>query len=488
MQDNAGRMKDHLLGHRTAVVFAGSGASGAYHAGVLKALDEAGVRIDLMVGSGVGVLAAAFGAAGSGASLYGEKGFWRGLSTRQVFRLRPGFRFLRALGLVALSAFLVPALIALLLGLLLPAFLAVDFARPGFMVDVSRTLAALAPGLRLFFVFALAAPTFLGFLFLLFRGASILKSSRRRFGEALESAFDLSGIEREIARRLWEVARGPALNEPPPDTAEIGRQYAALIAENAGQPGFRGLVLRAANLDAPGPLVLKLTADGRASSRAALGDDLLDLQEPSAAPLLYDVVASAFSAAPMVSPRRVRLPKQGVFGGEVHRIAEASAISGSGLSEAIAMGADQIVLVTATSRDPGPYAVRRGLRSLAAACLALRERTAIEDDLAQTERLNRIVETVGHQKSTGEREWQDPLTGRRFRPVIVHTVRPRRALLRPLDLDGAVDPSNEVETSLLDWLEEGHRDAHRCFLDGALGEDRLRGSGEPRPAAAGLSL
>ena len=97
-------MKDHLLGHRTAVVFAGSGASGAYHAGVLKALDEAGVRIDLMVGSGVGVLAAAFGAAASGAALYGEKGLWREISARRVFRLRSGLRFLRSLGLVACSS------------------------------------------------------------------------------------------------------------------------------------------------------------------------------------------------------------------------------------------------------------------------------------------------------------------------------------------------------------------------------------------------
>jgi hypothetical protein len=481
-------MKDHLLGHRTAVVFAGSGASGAYHAGVLKALDEAGVRIDLMVGSGVGVLAAAFGAAASGPVLYGEKGLWGEISARRVFRLRSGFRFLRSLGLVALSAFLVPALLALLLGLLLPAFLAVDFARPGFMADLSRTLAALAPPLRIFFIFALAAPTFFGFLFLLFRGASILKSSKRRFGESLESAFDLSGIESDLAKRLWEVARGPALNEKAPDTAEVGRQYAALIAENAGQPGFRGLVLRAANLDARKPLVLKLADDRGMASRGVEGSDLLDLKDPGVAPLLYDVVATAFTATPLVSPRRVRLPKQGAFGGEVHRIAEASAISGSGMSEAIALGADQIVLVTAAAKEPGALPERRGLKALAAAFLALQERTAIESDLRQAERLNRIVETVGHQKSTGEREWQDPVTGRRFRAVTIHVIRPRRSLLRPLDLDGAIDPGNEVETSLQDWLEEGHRDAHRCFLDAALGEERHKDDGAPHPAPAGLSL
>ena len=42
---------------RTALVLTGSGASGAYHAGVLKALDESGVKVDLIVGSGVGTVA-----------------------------------------------------------------------------------------------------------------------------------------------------------------------------------------------------------------------------------------------------------------------------------------------------------------------------------------------------------------------------------------------------------------------------------------------
>ncbi len=480
-------MKDRLLGRRTAVVFTGSGASGAYHAGVLKALDEAGVRIDLMVGSGVGVLAAAFGAAGSGSVLYGEKGLWREITSRRVFRLRSTFRVLRSLGIVALSAFLVPAFLALLLGMLLPAFLAVDFARPGFMASLLQTLGSVAPALRLFFIFALAAPTFLALLFILTGFVGTLRKSRRRLGESLESAFDLSGIESEIARRLWEVARGPALNEKAPEPSEVGRHYAALVAENAGQPGFRGMVLRAANLDSHKPLALKLVTNGP-GSKAPEADDLLDLKDTAIAPLLFDVVVSAFASAPLTSPRRVRLPKQGAFGGEIHRIAEASAIAGSGLSEAIALGADRIVVVTATAQDPGPLPVRRGLKALAAAFVALQERNAVEDDLRQAERLNRVVETVGHQRSTGEREWQDPFTGRRFRSVAIHTVRPRRSLLRPLDLDGAVDPANEVETTLLDWMDEGHRDAHRCYLDAALGEDRPEGEGQARTPTADLSL
>lgn len=463
-------MKGHPRGQRTAVVFAGSGAAGAYHAGVLKALDAAGVRIDLMVGSGVGVLAAAFGAAASGPMLYGDDGLWRKVSSRDVFRLRPGLRALRALGLVALFAFLVPALLTLLFGLLLPLFLAVDLARPGFMAEVLRAVAALAPGLRLFFVFALAAPTFFGLLFLLFRGVAVLRVSGRRAGEALESAIDLSGIEADVARRLFEAARGPASGGAGPDLQEAGRLVAGLVAENRGQPGFRGLVLRAVDLDGEEPLVVKVGADDP-NGLPGGGPEAIDMGDPAAAFLLGEVTGTAFRVLPHAAPRRVRLPKQGAHGGEVRRIAEATLAGGAGIAEAISFGADRVIVVTAVAEEEGRPSERRGLRALAGAVLALQERRAIEAEIAHTERLNRIIETVGHQRSTGQREWQDPLTGRRYRPVTLHVVRPRRPLLRPLDLDGAVDPANEVETAVADWMDEGERDAHRCFLEEALGAD-----------------
>ena len=62
-------MKEYSPKRRTAVVFTGTGVSGAYHAGVLRALDESGTKIDLVVGSGAGCVAAAFAAvAGTGQS------------------------------------------------------------------------------------------------------------------------------------------------------------------------------------------------------------------------------------------------------------------------------------------------------------------------------------------------------------------------------------------------------------------------------------
>ena len=82
-------MRDYSPKRRTALVFTGSGSTGAYHAGVLRALDESGVKIDLVVGSGIGAVSAAYAAIGGGPRLYGEGGFWEGVRWGSFYRLRP---------------------------------------------------------------------------------------------------------------------------------------------------------------------------------------------------------------------------------------------------------------------------------------------------------------------------------------------------------------------------------------------------------------
>src|SRR5262245_45806678 len=62
---------------RTALVLTGTGTAGAYHAGALKALAEAGVKIDLVAGRGIGAIGALFHAVDGGSRLWEEKGFWR---------------------------------------------------------------------------------------------------------------------------------------------------------------------------------------------------------------------------------------------------------------------------------------------------------------------------------------------------------------------------------------------------------------------------
>src|SRR4026208_1571527 len=49
---------------RTALVLTGTGTAGAYHAGVLRALHEAGVKLDILAGHGIRVVGAPAAAGG----------------------------------------------------------------------------------------------------------------------------------------------------------------------------------------------------------------------------------------------------------------------------------------------------------------------------------------------------------------------------------------------------------------------------------------
>ena len=98
-------MRDYSPKRRTALVFTGSGSTGAYHAGVLRALDESGVKIDVVVGSGIGAVTAAYAAVGGGPRLYGKGGFWDGVRWSSFYRLRPTVRLALALLGVSFAIF-----------------------------------------------------------------------------------------------------------------------------------------------------------------------------------------------------------------------------------------------------------------------------------------------------------------------------------------------------------------------------------------------
>jgi hypothetical protein len=71
---------------RTALVLCGTGAHGVYHAGALRALQEAGVKIDVMAGQGVGAGAAALAAIDGAARLWEPAGVWRGQGAGRFYR------------------------------------------------------------------------------------------------------------------------------------------------------------------------------------------------------------------------------------------------------------------------------------------------------------------------------------------------------------------------------------------------------------------
>src|SRR5439155_12687265 len=73
---------------RTALVLTGTGTAGAYHSGVLRALHEAGVKIDIVAGRGIGVIGALFAAVDGAQRLWDAKGFWRGPAVRTLYEWR----------------------------------------------------------------------------------------------------------------------------------------------------------------------------------------------------------------------------------------------------------------------------------------------------------------------------------------------------------------------------------------------------------------
>src|SRR5437762_5355294 len=85
---------------RTALVLTGTGTAGAYHSGVMRALHEAGVKIDIVAGRGIGVVGALFAAVDGAQRLWDEKGFWRGPAVRSFYK----WRFVAHIAVWALGA------------------------------------------------------------------------------------------------------------------------------------------------------------------------------------------------------------------------------------------------------------------------------------------------------------------------------------------------------------------------------------------------
>lgn len=483
-------MREYSPRRRTALLLTGSGASGAYHAGVLKALDESGVKLDLVVGSGVGTLGAAFAAVAGGARLYGPEGFWRGLGWASLYRLRPAFAAARALLALVLVVFALPLVAALLAGVAFPVLLIADAVAPGSGQGLLGALVAAPGALRGPYLVALAAPAFAFCILVVALVVGALLRERRRKAFSFETLFDAERARGRLAKSLWEVARGIALAGKAPAEDEIGRRYIALALENLGQPGFRELILRVGDLETGRalPFVLlqdahqKAFAEARSRGPRSRLEGLpgaIDLRMPENAALLFEAILTGLVPPGVAAPRRLAFPRGGLHAGETHRLADASLVGGSGLAEALEAGAEQVILVSGSAAEPGMPARRRGPWALLDASIAALERQALEADLDHAARTNRLIEVLGHETPEGGRAFEDPETGRRQRAFALYVLRPASRAIGPLQLDGALDPATEVELGLDDLAEQGYRDAYRLFIEPVLG-----GAPEPRPAAS----
>jgi hypothetical protein len=175
--------------------------------------------------------------------------------------------------------------------------------------------------------------------------------------------------------------------------------------------------------------------------------------------------------------RRVSFPKGGIFAGEMHRLTDATLAAGCGISEAVAAGAEQVIVAAGSPHSASPPPRRRGPLAAVDGVLATLERQAVEGDVRGAERTSRMVESLGHRLEDGSRAWQDPATGRIYRDVPVYVIRPDRRAFGPLEMDGAQDPATEVLETPEDLMDQGYRDAYRMFVEpvvGAVPEPRGR--------------
>src|SRR5207245_8502397 len=117
--------------------------------------------------------------------------------------------------------------------------------------------------------------------------------------------------------------------------------------------------------------------------------DAVDLRAPGYDAMLFDAALTGL-LPPLVAPvRRIAFPRGGIHGGETRRLADGSLAGGCGIAEALAAGAEQVIVASAAPETPMLPPRRRGARALADAVLSTLERQAVDAELRGAERTNR---------------------------------------------------------------------------------------------------
>jgi hypothetical protein len=454
---------------RTAVVVTGTGTAGAYHAGVLRALHEAGIRIDVVAGRGAGAVGALFAAADGGARLWEAGGIWKRADALRFYGWRAP---LRGAGWALLVAAIVLALpvtllmLAVLTGLVGLLLTLVGFEAAGAAVTAAygRWIADLfAPGILptyiprlvllavLIAVIALAAGTAAGRL-------AGRERRRTRHGGAwrlLGAPLTASKLLDRCASELWNLIRGVApLALPPP--GELARRYVELLSDNLGQPGFREVIVVVHDLDARRDLVFGLLGQAhraRFFGRTVLGDaavrqaEAFDLSGVARDHAL-DALAASLAVPIATEPHLVAFSPEGPWRGETHRACDRAGSLSRLLEEVAAAGAEQVIIVAAA--PPPAHA---------------HELSASRMDLK-----GRAGEQLAAFETAGLRDALEHFAGR-FAGLYV--IRPGHNPLGPLDFGGVFDERSDRVHTLAELVDRGYEDAYRQFVEpivGASGE------------------
>jgi hypothetical protein len=446
--------------YRTALVLTGTGTAGAYHAGVLRALHEAGVKIDLVCGRGIGAVGALFAAVDGAQNLWGEKGFWRPEGLEHLYDWRLTLR-IAAWAVAASFAIVALPIAAVALGAIV---FPIDFVVR--MVGLGGTSGLVGGylGLATRLFGAGAFPTWLPRLVVLVLGlaaaalvveALTSAGHRRRRGAVWWRVMRAPLSSRDVRARcwsaLWDLIRGAA-QVSQPDPEDLARRYTDLLIENIGQPGFRELLIAAHDLDARRDLVFALVSEPRrrdlvrraksvdAEARRAEVIDLAGAGRSHVA----DAIAGALSVPVATEPHAMRFAPETFWRGETHRICDRPGTLSRLLDELADLGVEQAVLVAATTELEGPHALAD----------------------ARLDGRGRVGEYVQSAEVAAVR---DALQFASRRLPRIFTIRPAHNPLGPFDFGGGYDDRSDRRQPLSELLARGYEDAYRQFVEPVVG-------------------
>jgi hypothetical protein len=430
------------------VVLDGEGTAAAYLAGVMKALDAAGVRVDVVLGRGAGALVAAFSAFHAEDKIYGEGGVLDALATRPAFRVLPRYRFAAICLVLSFAAFLSPALVGVLSMVAFPVLALVrSFLPEGAIPGPGPASSFLLAAAETYYLPAVAFPLIVLFAVTAARSLAHLPKRRgdsswaRWFArDVLAPVIDLKPLFDLLQSRLWQLVRGTSTDGAPPDRKKLGQAYVELLTAGLGQHGFREVVFYALDTDSgeevPFAVLKERFGKKLAETSGIARSEPVDLAGERAS-ILFDALMASLSPPGLVPEVPITLPRESRFGGEVHRFTSSLLAGRDLLADAVAVGAEQIVYVAAVA----PGASAPGSLPERLSRLALRAR--LEDDLGRA---------AAHPEL----------------PVFV--VRPDVERLTPFEVSGRLQLGGERLTPGV-LVAQGERDAERLFLRPVLGED-----------------
>ena len=455
---------------RTALVLTGTGTAGAYHAGVLRALHEAGVRIDLVAARGIGAVGAVFAAVDGGQRLWDRDGLWKSRALARAYGWRlpilvAGWALVAAAALLAvplllLAAGVVAALVAVLLSLVSfsSASTAVTsgYARFVDAMFAPAALPTIVPRLVVFCLLIAIASLAAGFMASAWRLPVRRRIAHGWLWRLLGAPLSASSVVDRATAELWNLIRGAAAIAPP-GRQDLGRRYIELLAENLGQPGFRELLLVAHDIDARRDLLVALLADGHRqrffarSADGGRGAEAFDLAGVAREHLM-DALAASLAIPVATEPHLIAFAAEGAWRGETHRVADRTAALGRLLDEVAAAGVEQVIVLSAVPPPARPHELSAGrgdLRGRAAEYLTASESADLRDAVEQARAAKRFT--------------------------ALHVIRPSHNPLGPLDFGGVYDERSDRKSALSELVDRGYEDAYRQFIEPvvAAGGERL---------------